>query len=189
MIATFDLPQIGRSPARFDFAKLESLNGHYMRGSADADLVAALEDLLPHIAGGAELANLMTPALRAQLTVAMPHLKERAKTLVELFELSKFIWASRPIIPDDKAKVILTGEAKAMVASVIPEFEAISDWTATTVEAAIRAFADRSALKLGAVAQPLRAALTGRTTSPPIFDVLAVLGRDESLARLRDQAA
>jgi glutamyl-tRNA synthetase len=189
MIATFDLPQIGRSPARFDFAKLESLNGHYMRGSADADLVAALEDLLPHIAGGAELANLMTPALRAQLTVAMPHLKERAKTLVELFELSKFIWVSRPIIPDDKAKAILTGEAKAMVASVIPEFEAISDWTATTVEAAIRAFADRSALKLGAVAQPLRAALTGRTTSPPIFDVLAVLGRDESLARLRDQAA
>jgi len=189
MIATFDLPQIGRSPARFDFAKLESLNGHYMRGSADADLVAALEDLLPHIAGGAELANLMTPALRAQLTVAMPHLKERAKTLIELFELSKFIWVSRPIIPDDKAKAILTGEAKAMVASVIPEFEAISDWTATTVEAAIRAFADRSALKLGAVAQPLRAALTGRTTSPPIFDVLAVLGRDESLARLRDQAA
>ena len=189
MIATFDLPQIGRSPARFDFAKLESLNGHYMRGSADADLVAALEDLLPHIAGGAELANLITPALRAQLTVAMPHLKERAKTLIELFELSKFIWVSRPIIPDDKAKVILTGEAKAMVASVIPEFEAISDWTATTVEAAIRAFADRSALKLGAVAQPLRAALTGRTTSPPIFDVLAVLGRDESLARLRDQAA
>jgi len=189
MIATFDLPQIGRSPARFDFAKLESLNGHYMRGSADADLVAALEDLLPHIAGGAELANLITPALRAQLTVAMPHLKERAKTLIELFELSKFIWVSRPIIPDDKAKAILTGEAKAMVASVIPEFEAISDWTATTVEAAIRAFADRSALKLGAVAQPLRAALTGRTTSPPIFDVLAVLGRDESLARLRDQAA
>jgi len=189
MIAAFDLPQIGRSPARFDFAKLESLNGHYIRGSSDADLVAALEGLLPHIAGGAELANLMTPALRTQLIGAMPNLKERAKTLIELFDISKFIWIKRPIVPDEKAQALLTGEAKALIGALIPDFEALTEWTAAAVEAAVRAFAERAALKLGAVAQPLRAALTGRTTSPPIFDVLVVLGRDESLARLRDQAA
>ncbi len=188
MIAAFDLPQIGRSPARFDFAKLESLNGQYMRNSSSSDLLAALEDLLPHIAGGAELANSMTPPLRSKLIAAMPNLKERAKTLVELFDNSRFIWAKRPLVPDDKAQALLTEQARAILASVIPEFETVSDWSAASVEATVRGFAERWALKLGAVAQPLRAALTGRTTSPPIFDVLAVLGREESLARLRDQA-
>jgi glutamyl-tRNA synthetase len=188
MIAAFDLPQIGRSPARFDFAKLENLNGHYIRATADAELLAALEQLLPHIAGGRDLAQKMTPALRNRLIAAMPGLKERAKTLVELFDASRFLWADRPIGLDDKAKAILTPEAKGVIAAVLPQFEANAAWTPAAIEAEVRAFADRSGLKLGAVAQPLRAALTGRTTSPPIFDVLAVLGRDESLARLRDQA-
>jgi glutamyl-tRNA synthetase len=188
MIAAFDLPQIGRSPARFDFAKLENLNGHYIRSTGDAELIVALEQLLPHIAGGQELASKMTPALRNKLMAAMPGLKERAKTLVELFDASRFLWASRPLDLDDKAKAMLTPEAKGLIAAVLPQFEANADWTAAAIEADVRAFADRSGLKLGAVAQPLRAALTGRTTSPPIFDVLAVLGRDESLARLRDQA-
>jgi glutamyl-tRNA synthetase len=188
MIAAFDLAQIGRSPARFDFAKLESLNGHYIRANADADLIAALEQLLPHIAGGQELASKMTPALRNKLMAAMPGLKERAKTLVELFEASRFIWASRPIELDDKAKALLTAEAKALISPLIQEFETNVDWDAGSIETGVRDFAERSGLKLGAVAQPLRAALTGRTTSPPIFDVLAVLGREESLARLRDQA-
>ena len=97
MVAAFDLPAIGRSPARFDFAKLESLNGHYIRATDDADLIAALEQLLPHIAGGQELASKMTPALRAKMLTAMPGLKERAKTLVELFDASRFLWASRPL--------------------------------------------------------------------------------------------
>ena len=188
MIAAFDLPAIGRSPARFDFAKLENLNGHYIRASADADLMAQLEKLLPHIARGQELASKMTPALRNRFLAAMPGLKERAKTLVELFDASRFLWANRPIDLDEKAKAMLTPEAKSVIAAVLPQFEANAEWTPATIEADVRAFADRSGLKLGAVAQPLRAALTGRTTSPPIFDVLAVLGRDESLARLRDQA-
>jgi glutamyl-tRNA synthetase len=188
MIAAFDLAAIGRSPARFDFAKLENLNGHYIRASADSELVAALEQLLPHIAGGQDLAGKMTPGLRAKLLVAMPGLKERAKTLVELFDASRFVWASRPLELNDQAKVLLTDEAKALLAALLPELEAVSDWTAGTVEAVVRPFAERAGLKLGAVAQPLRAALTGRTTSPPIFDVLAVLGRDESLGRLRDLA-
>ena len=189
MIAAFDLPQIGRSPARFDFTKLESLNGHYIRAGDDADLIAAIEQLLPHIAGGQELASKMTPVLRAKLLAAMPGLKERAKTLVELFEASRFLWTSRPLEIADQAKALLTGEAKTLIAALLPELEAVPDWNATTVEAIVRPYAERAGLKLGVVAQPLRAALTGRTTSPPIFDVLAVLGRDESLARLRDQAA
>ena len=188
MIAAFDLPAIGRSPARFDFAKLESLNGHYIRASADADLLAAIEQLLPYIAGGQELASKMTPALRAKLTAAMPGLKERAKTLVELFDASRFLWATRPLDLNEQAKAMITPEAQATIAALLPELRAIGDWTAGTVEAVIRAFAERASLKLGAVAQPLRAALTGRTTSPPIFDVLEVLGAEESLARLRDQA-
>ena len=189
MIAAFDLPQIGRSPARFDFTKLESLNGHYIRSSNDADLLAALEDLLPHIAGGQELVSKMTPALRAKLVAAMPGLKERAKTLVELFDASRFLWASRPIDINEQARAFLTDEARALIGGLLPELEAVSDWDAATVEAVVRPYAERAGQKLGAVAQPLRAALTGRTTSPPIFDVLAVLGRDESLARLRDQLA
>ncbi len=188
MIAAFDLPAIGRSPARFDFAKLESLNGHYIRATGDDALIADLEKLLPHIAGGDELASKMTPALHDKLRVAMPGLKERAKTLVELFEASRFLWASRPLEINAAAKVLLTPEAKALTAALVPELEALSEWTAGAVEAVVRAYAERGGQKLGAVAQPLRAALTGRTTSPPIFDVLAVLGREESLARLRDQA-
>jgi len=187
MIAAFDLPAIGRSPARFDFAKLESLNGHYIRTGNDADLIAALEQLLPHIAGGGELAGKLTPALRAKLAAAMPGLKERAKTLVELFEASRFLWASRPLDLNDQAKALLTPQAQAEIAALLPELQAIPAWNAAAAEAVIRGYADRAGLKLGAVAQPLRAALTGRTTSPPIFDVLEVLGSDESLARLRDQ--
>jgi glutamyl-tRNA synthetase len=188
MVAAFDLKAIGRSPARFDFAKLENLNGHYIRQTSDADLLAALEQLLPHIAGGAALAEKMTPALRAKLTAAMPGLKERAKTLVELFEASRFVWTGRPLDIDDKAKALLTADAKDTIAAILPELTGLGDWNAAAVETVVRGFVERAGLKLGAVAQPLRAALTGRTTSPPIFDVLAVLGREESLARLRDQA-
>ncbi|MEJ2624827.1 MAG: glutamate--tRNA ligase [Pseudolabrys sp.] len=188
MIAAFDLPAVGRSPARFDFAKLESLNGHYIRQTEDSELVAALEDLLPHIADGQDLAGKMTPALREQLTAAMPGLKERAKTLVELFEASRYVWASRPLPIEAKAQALLTPEARSALGELLPELQAVADWKADAVETVVRGFAERTGKKLGAVAQPLRAALTGRTTSPPIFDVLAVLGADESLARLRDQA-
>ena len=188
MIQAFDLPQVGRSPARFDFAKLESLNAHYLRQMGDAELVAEIERLLPHIATGGELTAKMTPALRAKLAAAMPGLKERAKTLVELIDNANYIYADRPIALDAKAAALLTDEARAMAAQLARELDGVEPWTPPTVEEAVRAFADRSGRKLGAVAQPLRAALTGRTTSPGIFDVLAVLGKAESLARLADQA-
>jgi len=188
MVAAFDLPAIGRSPARFDFAKLENLNGHYIRATADAELLAMLEELLPHIAGGEALAAKLTPALREKILAAMPGLKERAKTLIELFEATRFLWASRPLEVNEQAKALLTAEAKAVIAALTPELAALADWNAPAVEAVVRSYAERAGIKLGAVAQPLRAALTGKTTSPPIFDVLAVLGRDESLGRLGDQA-
>jgi glutamyl-tRNA synthetase len=188
MIAAFDLPQIGRSPARFDFAKLESLNGHYIRQSSDADLVTEIERLLPHLAGGAELKAKMTPELRSRLLAAMPGLKERAKTLVELIDSAGFLFADRPIALDDKAKAVMTDEARALIKSLLPDLEAVEPWLATGAEQAVRTFAERAGVKLGAIAQPLRTALTGRVTSPGIFDVLTVLGKAESLARLRDQA-
>jgi len=187
MMAAFDLPQIGRSPARFDFAKLESLNGHYIRTSADRDLLAAIDDLLPHLPHGAEISAKLTPAVRERILAAMPELKERAKTLVDLIDAASFIWASRPLLLDDKAKALLNDDSRSLLREVLPAIEAVEPWSADGTEQAVRAYAERKATKLGAVAQPLRAALTGRSTSPGIFNVLAVLGRDESLARLRDQ--
>jgi glutamyl-tRNA synthetase len=189
MIAAFDLPQIGRSPARFDFAKLESLNAHYIRQTADADLLAELERVLPHVAGGPELAAKLTPQLRGKLLTAMAGLKERAKTLVELVDGARFIFADRPLALDDKASGLLTAEARQFLGDLSADLDAVESWSAETTEQAVRTFAERNGLKLGNVAQPLRAALTGRTTSPPIFDVLAVLGKSESLARLQDQVA
>jgi glutamyl-tRNA synthetase len=188
MIAAFDLPQIGRGPARFDLARLESLNGHYMRQSDDAELLAALEALLPHIAGGAAIAARLRPGLRARLLAAMPGLKERAKTLLDLIDGAAFLIAERPIPVEEKAAALLTPEAAALLAGLVPHLASVEPWQAGTLEAAVRQFADQTGVKLGAVAQPLRAAVTGRTTSPGIFDVLAVLGKDESLARLRDRA-
>ena len=143
MIAAFDLPQIGRSPARFDFAKLESLNGHYIRASDDADLIATLEELLPHIAGGQELASKMTPALRGKLLTAMPALKERAKTLVELFEATRFLWASRPLDLNEQAKALLTSEGKSFIAALLPELAAVAEWTPPAIEAVVRGYAER----------------------------------------------
>jgi glutamyl-tRNA synthetase len=189
MIAAFDLPQIGRSPARFDFTKLESINGQYMRQSTDTELLAELERVLPHLAGGSELAAKLTPVLRVKLLAAMPGLKERAKTLLELLDAARFLFADRPIALDDKAAGLLTADARALLGELSDQLKPVEPWTAATTEEAVRAFADRRGVKLGSVAQPLRAVLTGRATSPPIFDVLAVLGKAESLARIADQAA
>jgi glutamyl-tRNA synthetase len=144
---------------------------------------------LPYLSGGAEIAAKLTPSVRGQILAAMPELKERAKTLLELIDTASFIWAARPLALDEKAKTLLTPEARAVLGEVIPELEAVEPWTAAATEQTVRGYAERKAAKLGTVAQPLRAALTGRATSPGIFNVLVVLGRHESLARLRDQAA
>jgi glutamyl-tRNA synthetase len=188
MIADFDLASIGRSAARFDFAKLENLNGHYIRHADDQALVTMFEDVLNYIPGGADLKAKLNDTTRAQLLQAMPSLKERAKTLIELADNSYFIFADRPLELEPKAAALLTPENRALIGRLRLALEAVAPWDGQTTEAAMRAFAEANNLKLGAIAQPLRVALTGRTTSPGIFDVLAVLGRDECLARLADQA-
>jgi glutamyl-tRNA synthetase len=189
MIADFDLSGVGRSAARFDFAKLENLNGHYIRHADDQSLVTMFEGVLDFVPNGAELKARLNDTTRAQLLQAMPHLKERAKTLIELIDSSYFIFADRPLEIEPKAAALLTPENRQLIGRLHLALEAVTSWTPETTEAAMRAFADANNLKLGAVAQPLRVALTGRTTSPGIFDVLGVLGRQECLDRLGDQAA
>ncbi|HUZ66640.1 MAG TPA: glutamate--tRNA ligase, partial [Beijerinckiaceae bacterium] len=187
MIEAFDLAQVGRSPSRFDFAKLENINGHYMRSMSDADLLEALVDTLPELPGAEALLSKLDDAMMEKLRIAMPGLKERAKTLVELLDGARFLFADRPLRLDEKAAESLV-HGRVHVAGLAAELATAEPWSAASTEAVVRAYAERVGAKLGQVAQPLRAALTGRATSPGIFDVLAVLGRDESLARLRDQA-
>src|SRR5712672_427666 len=188
MIDAFDLPAIGRSAARFDFAKLENLNGHYIRHADDRELVSQFESVLDYVPEGAELKPKLNDTTRGQLLRAMPSLKERAKTLIELISGAYFIFADRPLEIEPKAALLLTPENRDLIGRLRLALEAVTPWTSETTEAAMRAFAEQNNLKLGAVAQPLRVALTGRTTSPGIFDVLAVLGKQECLARLGDQA-
>ncbi|WP_372423824.1 glutamate--tRNA ligase [Salinarimonas chemoclinalis] len=187
MIDAFDLGGIGRSAARFDFVKLEALNGHWMRQTDDVRLVDALETILPEIGPERGLGPTFPPDLRGRLVAAMPGLKERARTLVELLDGAAYLWRARPLAMDEKASRLLDGAARARIAALVPRLEALEPFDAETTEAAVRAFAEETGVKLGQVAQPLRAALTGTTTSPPLFDVMAVLGRSETLARLRDQ--
>jgi glutamyl-tRNA synthetase len=188
MTEAFSLSQIGRSPARFDFAKLESINGHYMRHASDERLVEALEEILPEHGPERGLGPTFAPDLRQKLLQAMPGLKERAKTLIELLDSASFLYAARPLVLDEKAAKLLGDGGRERLAGVLERLQELSVWSAQTTEDAVRAFAEEAGVKLGQVAQPLRAALTGRSTSPGLFDVMVVLGREESLARLRDQA-
>jgi glutamyl-tRNA synthetase len=147
------------------------------------------EDVLNHIPDGPALQAKLNDTTRGQLLQAMPDLKQRAKTLLELIDGANFIFADRPLAMEPKAAALLTPETRELIGKLRSALEPVLPWSAETTEAAMRAFAEAHHLKLGAVAQPLRVALTGRTTSPGIFNVLAVLGRDESLARLGDQAS
>lgn len=176
-IALFDADGIGRSPSRFDMVKLLNLNGHYIREADDARLV---EDVVIRLESDGMVVD---PTGRARLLAGMGGLKQRAKTLVELADAARFYVASTPIGLEPKAEKLLDEAARERLAAWRA---AVDDgaWQADRLEAATRAFAEREGVKLGAIAQPLRAALTGSLTSPPVFEVLEVLGRDESLARL-----
>jgi glutamyl-tRNA synthetase len=175
-IEWFDLDHVGKSPSRFDFKKLENLNGHYIREADDerlASLVAPRFDL--------------SGEQKALLLRAMPELKARAHTLNQLAESARFLFAERPLDIEEGAATLLTSEARDLLGSAHARLGALAEWDAGSLEAAIRDVAEGSGVKLGKLAQPLRAALTGRTTSPGIFEVLVLLGRDESLARIADQ--
>jgi len=189
MIESFDLAQVHRSPARFDYAKLENMNGHYLRDAPDDELFAILVETLPYLDGGAAALKALDDRKRAQLRAALPGLKARAKTLNELLDGAGFLFAHRPLPLDEKAQKLLSPEAKSRLGALGPKLAALSDWTAASTEGVVRELSVELGVKLGDLAQPLRAALTGRSTSPGIFDVLEILGRDESLARIGDQSA
>ncbi|MCZ8136599.1 MAG: glutamate--tRNA ligase [Porphyrobacter sp.] len=176
-VALFDLDGVGKSPSRFDMKKLENLNGHYLREAEDARLAALVA---ARIGEGAD---------EALLAQAMPVLKVRAKNLNEVIEGAAFLFAKRPLAMTEKAAQLLEGDARTILRSICNALAAQNDWTSEALEATTKALAEELGLGLGKLAQPMRAALTGTTTSPGIFDVLVLLGRDEALARLEAQAA
>ncbi len=187
MISWFDLDAIGRSAARFDFVKLENLNGHYLRAMADTEIIDHLKALIPDLPDGGTLAARIGADGWRKLERAMPGLKERAKTLIELIDSAGYLFAERPIALDDQAKKQLDEAGRETLGALLPKLKDVEPWTPEALEACVRAFCEATGRKLGKVAQPLRAALTGRATSPGIFDVLEVLGREESLKRIADQ--
>jgi glutamyl-tRNA synthetase len=179
-IEWFDFDGLGRSAARFDLKKLDSINGHYIRETDDAaltiELVAFAERLKPELS--------LDASVRARLKAAMPFLKTRAKTLVELVDKAEFLFSEGPRAPEAAAAPVLTSAARAQLGRVAKALDQ-EPWDTASLEARVRALAEQEGSKLGDLAQPLRVAVTGRTASPPIFDVLAVLGRDEALTRIR----
>jgi glutamyl-tRNA synthetase len=183
MVEWFSLAGIGKSAARFDLTKLENLNGHYMRASDDHELLAALLEFLKNAEGaGAPDRRIDDAALHGRLLKAMPGLKERAKTLNELARNARFLFQAPE--PDEKARQLLNPDGIAILRKAYPVLAASRDWTASDLDKQVRRFAEEHHAKLGQIAQPLRAALTGSATSPGIFDVMEVLGREESLKRI-----
>ncbi|MGL4812919.1 MAG: glutamate--tRNA ligase, partial [Beijerinckiaceae bacterium] len=169
MIDAFNVQSIGRSPSRFDFAKLENLNGLYIRNSSDEELVDAIATVLPHVQGKITAPASLTPELRAKFLAAMPGLKERAKTLIELIESAYYLYAQRPLSLDAKAQALLDAPAVERLRGLHAALGAVNDWSVAALEAAVRQFAEQAGIKLGQAAQPLRAAITGRATSPGMF--------------------
>ena len=183
-IAWFNLESIGKSPARLDFKKLDNLNAHYLRATDDAALAGEIAAALARESPPRALSE----TARARLVAAMPSLKERAKTLVELADAAGFLFSDGVRGLDEAAAKVLNDEARRTNGAFLA-LAADSPWTAAVLEDKARAFAEAGGLKLGQVAQPLRAALTGRTTSPPIFAMLEVLGREESIRRIKAYSA
>jgi glutamyl-tRNA synthetase len=183
-IEWFDFAAIGKSAARMDYKKLDSLNGHYIRITPDAVLAAEITSFLERETPP----RILSEKARSRLLCAMASLKERAKTLVELVQGAEFLFTDGVRDLDEAASKLLTPEARASLSTTLPALEA-TDWSAGALEAAARAHAEAGGQKLGQVAQPLRAALTGKTASPPLFEMLALLGRKESLIRLRAYAS
>lgn len=175
-IELFTLEGVGKSPSRFDLKKLQHLNGHYIRVADDARLAALVAD---RIGQGADV---------AVLTEAMPVLKTRAKDLDELAEGAAFLFKQRPLEMTEKAAHLLDNDARGHLSSISARLKTENDWTLEGLEASLKSHAEELEVGFGKLAQPLRAALTGTTTSPGIFDVLVLLGREESLARIDAQA-
>ncbi len=180
-VELFDLDGVGRAAARFDFAKLEALNAHYLRDSDNAHLVGLIAPLL-----AADLNHPLDDAETALLTRAMDGLKERARTVTDLAENAAFYVTPRPIALNDKALKLLDGDAPALLGDLKQRLEGIESWNYDILEEAVRQFSEERAVKLGKVAQPMRAALTGSNASPGIFEVAELLGKEQVLGRIDD---
>ena len=188
MIEWFELDGIGKSAARFDFAKLADLNGHYIRKSSPAEIKARLQDALPEMENGVATKAALDRVGWGRLDAILPALMERAKTLKDIPAGAAFLIASRPLKLDDKAEKLLDADAKATLKALAAEFATAATWDAPKLDVIIRAHAEQAGKKLGQIAQPLRAALTGSTVSPPVGEMMVALGREEALARIADQA-
>jgi len=182
-IEWFDLDAIGKGAARFDLAKLHSLNAHYLRARDDAELARLIAPRL------AAAGHQIDAAAHARLSAGMAGLKPRATTLAELAERATFYVAARPLRLSDKAARLLDSAARARLEDVAQALAGVADWQPATLEQVVRARAEALGVKLGQLAQPLRAALTGSDASPGLFEVMAVLGRDEVLGRIGDALA
>jgi glutamyl-tRNA synthetase len=189
MIEWFDFNGLGKSPARFDFAKLDDLNGHYIRTTPDDELIDHLKRMIEDLPDGPQIRADFERIGWDTFKAALPSLKERAKTLNELIDGAKFLTAQRPLPLDEKAAKLLDDSARATLHELAPRLEAVSDWSLAAIEETIRAFATEKDLKLGKLLPPVRAALTGRTTSPSIFEVMALIGPKETLDRINDHCA
>ncbi len=180
-IAWFSLDAIGRSPARFDQVRLDSLNAHYVRHGEDERLAEkVLAGLVEKRPG-----NISDEAMN-RLIMGMPGLKERATTLVDLTDSAAFYALMRPLALADKAAKLLDNTARGYLKGLRDQLAKAEQWSDEALEALVRRLAEDEGLKLGQIAQPLRAALTGATVSPPVFEVIRVLGREETLGRLDD---
>jgi glutamyl-tRNA synthetase len=188
-VAWFDIDDINKSPGRLDLAKLSDVNSYYIKQASDDELIRRIRDLLRELPDGAETTAKIEKVGWDRLAKALPSLKERAKTLKDVLAGAGYLLATRPLALDEKAAKLLDVPARATLGELLRQLETAPDWQVATLEALVRTYAEQARQKLGKVAQPLRAALTGSTVSPPVFDVMAVLGREEALARIRDQAA
>jgi glutamyl-tRNA synthetase len=186
-IEWFGFDGMGKSAARFDVKKLTALNAHYMRELGIDAFQSAFNASLPYLPNKDKLPSPLEGDAKARFETALPGLRERARTLVELIDSAAFLFAQRPLAMDEKAATLLTDEARGHLAALHGLYGALDAWNVEPLEAATKAYAEQAEIKLGAVAQPLRAALTGSKTSPGIYDVLIALGREESLARIGDQ--
>ena len=178
----FDLEGINKAPARFDFKKLEHLCGQHIAATDDAALVAQIEGYLS--AAGLPA---LSAAQKDGLAAAMYCLKDRARTFPDLLEKAQFVMASRPVQPDEKALAALDAVSRGILAELTPHLHNVT-WTRDELERQTNSFCEERGLKFGKLAAPMRAALAGRSATPSVFDMMLVLGRDESLARLQDAA-
>ncbi|WEJ35237.1 glutamate--tRNA ligase [Devosia sp. SD17-2] len=187
MVEWFSLEALNKGAARFDFVKLENINGLYIREAQPADLYEIMLSTAQEVGRDVDHAGLS--ANKDTVLAAIPELQPRAKTVLELIDLAQFIYAIRPIAPDAAAAALLTADARTVLASIADTLGGLNEWSVPAIDAAMRRLAEEKGLKLGKLAQPLRAALTGRTVSPGIFEVMVLIGRDKSMARLNDQIA